>query len=482
MRTAVWLVFLLLLSLKSFSQTLVWEKLIDFLPNQDVIYSIDQDSDTTFVFCGTNGFNSFFSRYKLDDDTLWKQNKNVTTCYGNELIASRDGKLFHFGSNNIQSCSKINFLFQELDQQNGTLLSSWDYGDSDIKNTLESYAFLPDGGFLASGLRESTYYGYLSLMKLNSSGNMLWYKKYRDLTIETGIMVNRKGNYLLKASSGDGISAPIAFHSYFLEVSPDGDSINSKYMIIQADSVDEIMDWRGMVQNEDGDYVFGLRIDSVNMKGGTVLERYAAVVMMDTLFNIKWKLYLHKGEGGIFYPSNIVELKDSTYILAVVNTQPESNQFYFYKISKTGQILDQKIFSSSLCNKIFIRAIKPLNDGSLLISHACNDGQNAYLAKIDTVGLPMVISATALPKELQTEWSVQAYPNPFSKQINFKIIDTPGRSYILTLYNSVGQQTAAYKVSSKEHTIERNSLASGLYFYKLVNEKGEVKTGKIVAE
>jgi hypothetical protein len=167
-------IILLLLSFKSFSQTLVWEKLIDYFPSpQEEIYSIDQDSDSTFIFCSSNGQNTAIVRAKLDGDTLWKKNTNIISGLNGERVTPYyNNRFMHFG--NKWTGSQRNFLFQKISSLDGTLLFSWDYGDSGVNNTLENYALLPDGGFLAAGLRQSTYYDYLSLMKLDSSGNMLW--------------------------------------------------------------------------------------------------------------------------------------------------------------------------------------------------------------------------------------------------------------------------------------------------------------------
>jgi Secretion system C-terminal sorting domain len=376
--------------------------------------------------------------------------------------------------------SQSNFLFQKVSDSDGTLLSSWDYGDSGVKNFLHKGIVLPGGGLLASGTRPSQYYDSLTLMKLDSSGNMLWYKKYRDISWTTDVIVNRKGNYLLSATCGDQIVSPI-LHPYFIEVSPDGDSINSKYLIVQADTVNEQKNnWTwGMLQNEDGDYVFTISIDSVDKKGGTLLDRYAAVVMMDTLFNIKWRLYLNKGTGGAFYPSRVIELKDSSYVLIVMNTNPYSNTFYYYKISKTGQILDQQTFTSSVCNAVHATEIKVLNDGSLLVSGACKDYENAYIARIDSVGLPMVSTVTSVAKQTQS-LEVQVYPNPFTQDVTFNLPD--GTAYKLTLLNALGEEIASYSFSGNEYTLNASALHKGLYMYVVRDEKGKTKSGKLIAE
>jgi hypothetical protein len=56
MKRIVLQIIFLIAGLESFSQALSWEKLINYLPGgQEGIISLDQDSETTFVFCGTAG-------------------------------------------------------------------------------------------------------------------------------------------------------------------------------------------------------------------------------------------------------------------------------------------------------------------------------------------------------------------------------------------------------------------------------------------
>jgi hypothetical protein len=465
------------------AQTILWEKLINYFPNvEDEIYSMDQDSDSTFVFsCSDGATNTFIAEANFNGDTIWKKSTNVKTHYNFERIAFYNkAELMHFGNKCMNNyCDSIHFLFQKLDNK-GNIISSWDYGDPGVQNYFNNYALLPDGGFLATGWSPSTYYDYLSLMKLDSSGNMLWYKKYRDNSYDGYVIVNNKGNYLLTAIAGDSAYPAIA-HTYFLEVNQNGDSINSKYLIVHADSVREASNsWSwGMLQNEDGDYVFTLSIDSVQQRGGPVLDKYAAVVMIDTLFNIKWKLYLNKGTGGLFYPTRPIELKDSSYILVVMNRNPSGNSYYYYKISKTGQILDQKTISSSVCTNVHATEIKLLNDGSMLVSGGCLDYENAYLARIDSVGLPMVSTVTSVAKQSQS-LEAQVYPNPFKEEVTFNL--PYSSAYKLTLLNALGEEIASYSFWGSEYKLNAAALPKGLYMYVLRDEKGRTKSGKIVAE
>jgi hypothetical protein len=389
MKRIILQIIFLIAGLESFSQTMIWEKLINYLPNQEVIGSIDQDSDTTFVFCGTAAGKTFFAKATFKGDTLWKKNKNVNTCYNNEHISHyQNSELMHFGSKDMDGfCNSVHFFFQKLDY-NGNVISSWDYGDAGVQNILQDFAFLSNGGFLGSGLESSSNNYKASLMKLDSSGNKLWYKTFRDDTYTVDVIINQKGNYLLRGSSGNGIY-PDSYHPYFLELTPDGDSIHSKYLIITTDTISEIMASYGMIQNENKDYLFVVGIDSGQTS--SIVGQFPEVVLMDSLFNIKWKIKLMPSGTQEYYSSKILELRDSSYIIMVDNLSSSNNQFHLFRISNTGQILYKKDFASSTCSDVLINEMKILSDSSIVISGACSDGQSAYIARITGVGLPQTI-------------------------------------------------------------------------------------------
>ena len=72
--------------------------------------------------------------------------------------------------------------------------------------------------------------------------------------------------------------------------------------------------------------------------------------------------------------------------------------------------------------------------------------------------------------------STSVFPNPFQHTTTLKIFGTTEINSTLLLYNSLGQIVHTQAISSTE-TVLHLELASGLYSYSIINEKGKLKTG-----
>jgi hypothetical protein len=74
---------------------------------------------------------------------------------------------------------------------------------------------------------------------------------------------------------------------------------------------------------------------------------------------------------------------------------------------------------------------------------------------------------------------VGVFPNPFSSQITFKLTDNELTSVLL--FNFLGQQVLQQTFTNSA-TINTEQLVDGIYFYELSNDKGTLKTGKVVKQ
>jgi Secretion system C-terminal sorting domain len=81
------------------------------------------------------------------------------------------------------------------------------------------------------------------------------------------------------------------------------------------------------------------------------------------------------------------------------------------------------------------------------------------------------------------EIKIQLYPNPADKNITLQIDGLYHQTYILNLYNSIGELVLKTEnISSGKIQIERPDFECGLFFYELVSQGQIVKTGKIIFE
>ena len=78
---------------------------------------------------------------------------------------------------------------------------------------------------------------------------------------------------------------------------------------------------------------------------------------------------------------------------------------------------------------------------------------------------------------------IKVYPNPFSNEATLTI-EGSYRNTTLTIYNLMGEEVQRKAVgSNKQIAIERNHLPAGMYFYKVVEENGDVLgMGKLIVE
>jgi hypothetical protein len=77
--------------------------------------------------------------------------------------------------------------------------------------------------------------------------------------------------------------------------------------------------------------------------------------------------------------------------------------------------------------------------------------------------------------------ATNVYPNPFSTSTTFSLANEVNNATI-SLYDITGKEVKQINFSGKEVTFDRGTLASGIYFYSIVNEDQSIKTGKLIIQ
>ena len=80
--------------------------------------------------------------------------------------------------------------------------------------------------------------------------------------------------------------------------------------------------------------------------------------------------------------------------------------------------------------------------------------------------------------------SVQVSPNPFSAEATISIQGQTGKvgSAVFILYDMYGRSVKNLSITSPNFKLNKENLPSGIYFYKVKSDKGQIATGKIVIE
>ncbi|MEI6695176.1 MAG: T9SS type A sorting domain-containing protein [Bacteroidota bacterium] len=82
--------------------------------------------------------------------------------------------------------------------------------------------------------------------------------------------------------------------------------------------------------------------------------------------------------------------------------------------------------------------------------------------------------------ETITQSEILVYPNPARDYINFDM--GMYKDFQLSVYNSVGQAILQKEFTSGNNTIYIRNFKQGIYYYRLINDKGKVISGKFVKE
>ena len=101
-----------------------------------------------------------------------------------------------------------------------------------------------------------------------------------------------------------------------------------------------------------------------------------------------------------------------------------------------------------------------------------------FMGMTDTTG---VVTNVKRPIE-NTLAGVKVFPNPATQQA-YVMLPEDIQSINFTLYNLLGQEVQTLQnITESQFVVEKGSLQSGIYIYRIENEDGRVKTGKLVFE
>ena len=101
------------------------------------------------------------------------------------------------------------------------------------------------------------------------------------------------------------------------------------------------------------------------------------------------------------------------------------------------------------------------------------DGSGYHSTEFNT-GSPIFISVATT----DAVKPVKVYPNPASNVVNFEVLHYPAR---LEVYNSQGQLVVSTDIVKPLHTMQVNTMETGLYFYT-VTTNGKKAYGKLMVQ
>ncbi|MDX5394752.1 MAG: T9SS type A sorting domain-containing protein, partial [Hymenobacteraceae bacterium] len=349
-----------------------------------------------------------------------------------------------------------------------------------------------DNSYFICGFAErgfSSLKGQYGLIKTDSLGNVLWNRDYGGTNIEyaSTLIRNTSGNYIISGITASFNTQPNmnGYHPFIIEISPTGDSLNSKVLLVQYPQYNEKNNrfFNNIKETTDGGYILSGQIDSTTSNNQTVYLNF--LVKLDAQLNTQWT-YIDR----TFTPSRLMagkvqELANGSfafYLSYYGSPVATPSQFIVMKVSATGQYLSHQIYQSNLnCDRLLLYDWEVLDDGTAVVCGRCKSNE-AYVARISGVGPPAVVgTAKALVKPAT---AIEAYPNPARDivQISYNLPTGTTRAEVLLHELASGKVVKRLELNSSatQETISLVGFANGLYAYSLVVDGVPVATKKLV--
>jgi len=300
---------------------------------------------------------------------------------------------------------------------------------------------------------------YIVLVRTDSSGSVLWSKKYLDSYCQSiGFSIketNDKGFIITGWGCGGD---PLALKT-------DSNGVvqwKYNYQCFQP-PFDYVLLGNSIKQTYDGGYIIGC------CKTESMVVFEANLIKIDSLGNFQWDMgYQVPSASDAF---NVIQCLDSGYAFVGSN-----DRIFFVKTNINGYsgCFDSLIPFHQITYTLDVTAIGDGLDVSVS-NPLINEITQTPTVTVTTVCLTVNIN------EVNNNEEVKVYPNPSTISINVTLTTIPPKDDSLIITDILGTTVYHQTLNNRNTNINVSGLSNGVYFYQLINNK-ETLRGKFVKE
>jgi len=298
--------------------------------------------------------------------------------------------------------------------------------------------------------------GYdMFLVKYDPYGNFLWAKSAGSagFDVETSIATDTSDNVIM---TGYYQSQSITFGTHILNnVSTDSSNI----FVVKYDPSGNVLWAKSFGNGNASDEAFYLATDASGNTFVTGMFRSAFIAFdSDTMINA------YPGYDDVF----VIKLDANGNVKWVTSAGGDSyDDGLSIAVDALGNVYVAGQFQSST-----------ITFDSYTLTNANPGPADPFVAKIAIVN-------AGIKTFSENNINVNIFPNPFSTSATLSIDGSETYKYnTIKIYNLLGQEVRSMFIGNQnEITINRDNLAAGMYFYKLITNKNEtLATGKMIIE
>ena len=508
---------------------IAWKTLKGGTANEKVTDMIITDS--TYVFLSTTNSTNYDVPINYGNEDIWLFSLDKTTngvgfsvVYGADNI-DQSAALFlidsTFYATGVTKSHEGLFIqnhgtfgtdiFSIKTNLNGNILDTNVYGGSSNESLIASKLF--NGKLIWEGSSNSIDGDLLNcttssskhqwICKTNKNSDLV--KSYCNDTIQlnNGDLHEITNGYFLICSGKVSLNGGYTYPSYSSNGNPSGYS--SDLLVLKYDTSFNIINIKnygsdseeGFVKslktNDNGFIILGFTDfihDTLEVNGG-IGSRDIFCVKIDSNANFQWSKCL--GTFGPDEPKDIIQTNDGGYLIFSSIQQASGDVSNYYgsydtwlaKIDSMGNLMWEHTYGGSNIDAPNI--VREDSDGYIIIAGRTMSNDGFFAGLTNHGGNDIFIIKLApwvgINSSEKTDFSVRIYPNPTqsSSSINLKGLPIKNNQYQLSIYNIQGQQLNSQEFNaSYTKQIQLPQLSNGVYFIRLINEEGVVRTAKFI--
>jgi hypothetical protein len=312
-----------------------------------------------------------------------------------------------------------------------------------------------DGGFIAVGKTDSFGPQDTYMLKTDNSGNEQWSKVHKG-GFAFEIKQTFDGGYGMIGGSESGM--------YFVKTNGSGDTTWTRTFGTSSNVVGKSL----YATSDSGFILLGYEAEL----GGNLI-----LVKTDSLGNEQWSNYY--GGTGRDIGRSVQQTAEGGFVLVgqKENTVNGTQEMYCIKTDDTGTVEWEYTYPNGILSEAS-SAWQTLDGGFVLLGSSKSTvgaDTDMFVVKIDVRGL------VSMYEKDSPELTVSAFPNPFTEYTTLQLNGPKNREFWMNLLNSQGQIIRSINnLRPGQIKIERDNLASGLYFFQLMTGQQVVAGGKLI--
>jgi hypothetical protein len=453
----------------------VWHRALDcnspFVYPQIVLNAVNTTADSCYVVAGTMKdpvrplMNGLVMKISASGNVLWS--KSVATDKSLELFSVEQvaDSGYILTGNQRDGAAPYSKVFAAKLDMTGNLIWSSSYSAGNNTNLCNGIKQSSDSTYLMGGFIESCSpcEGFVFLMSISATGNILWTRKYQPNTGNIPLL-----NDFLILPDGVLLYTGQQQSPALMKTDLSGNVIWSYVYNYQMQSALLSSVSAKIRQTSDGHFIF------VDHNCGS-----SDLMRVDTLGNVKWVKGIRLDALQVF------ETKDKGFFvmgngpLCTMRVTGAAN-------SEIGLMKTDSLGNGPNCvdAETFTMATLTMSSSSVIFTTVATGSVSAASVNSGTLSsLSSYSSCFSVADDLSDGYgrgnTLSGSPNPFSSQTTLQAA-TPLDHAVLTLVNALGEVVRRQEdIHGDSITILRNGLPNGVYFISLRVDDHMIATGKI---